>query len=146
MDIRKCGLKRRPEMNEQLFGARIKARREEIGLSQREFAEALDLDQGKVSLIESGKRKVDVVTELPLIAKTLSCSIDWLFREDQPEACNQVETPENGTERFLRYYFPTMKFNELDVKRIDKLLQAVTEGYIETVNIDPRENDSATNR
>jgi transcriptional regulator with XRE-family HTH domain len=116
-------------MNEQDFGAKIKDRREEIGLSQNDLAQALGIDQGKVSLIEKGLRRVDVVKELPILAKTLKIPVSWFF-----EATNapKDETP---VEALMRQYFPDVSFTDLEMKRINQFLEPVLQSY---VNTDPK--------
>jgi transcriptional regulator with XRE-family HTH domain len=109
-------------MNEQEFGARIKARREEIGLSQKDLGSALNIDQGKVSLIEKGLRRVDVVKELPILAKLLKRNIGWFY--DQPG--NDVPI-----EALVKQYFPDTEFTELEMRRIGKFIEPIVQSYIE---------------
>jgi len=42
------------------FGQFVKAAREEKGLSQRELAELMDVTQTYISIVELGKRRVDL--------------------------------------------------------------------------------------
>lgn len=65
------------------IGLRIKNRREEMGISQKELAEELGYkNRSMISLIESGKRALDVDQMRPL-AEILHCSVDDLI--DDPE-------------------------------------------------------------
>lgn len=58
------------------IGERIKQRRESLGISQKELAEALGYNnRSMISLIESGRRALDVDQLIPLV-KMLHCSFD----------------------------------------------------------------------
>ena len=109
-------------MNEQDFGAKIKARREELGINQKEMAEALGLDQGKISLIEKGLRRIDVVKELPIIARVLKVPIGWFY----DSASDKVPIQE-----LVRQYFPNIEFTELQMKRIGKFIEPIVQSYVE---------------
>lgn len=112
-------------IDERDFGNKIRARREELNLSQQDLAVALGLDQGKVSLIERGARKVDVVKELPPLAKVLRKPITWFFEEaDVPK----VQSP---AEALLREYFPDICFTDFEIKKLEGFLQPVLEGYLQ---------------
>jgi transcriptional regulator with XRE-family HTH domain len=113
-------------MDEYQFGAKIKSRREELGLSQNDLGMELKIDQGKVSLIEKGQRRVDVVKELPILAKLLKVPVGWFFEETEAP---KKETP---IESLMRQYFPDVKFSEFEVKRIGQFLEPVLESYIKT--------------
>jgi transcriptional regulator with XRE-family HTH domain len=112
-------------MNEHEFGAKIKARREELGLSQNDIAMALRIDQGKVSLIEKGLRRVDVVKELPLLAKVLQKSVSWFF--EGSEAPAEV----SPAEALIREYFPDVTFTEFEIKRLERFLEPVVKVFYE---------------
>lgn len=116
-------------MNEHEFGAKIKARREDLGLSQNDLAMALKIDQGKVSLVEKGLRRVDVVKELPILAKTLQVTIDWFYEStDTPKKMDPVEI-------LISQYFPDVKFTDFEVKRVKQFLEPVLKNYVE---LDPK--------
>lgn len=66
-------------LNPFIVGQRIKTRREQLGLSQKDLALALSIDQGKVSLIEKGGRKIDCIYELYALCECLKVSADWLL-------------------------------------------------------------------
>lgn len=59
---------------------RIRERRKELGLKQKDFAEQIGV---KSSVVCNWETSVALprVDALPLIAKTLHCSIDELFEE-----------------------------------------------------------------
>ncbi len=109
------------------FGLRVRRRREELGISQQEIASALGIDQAKVSLIERGARKVDLVRELPALARTLKCSMSALVQEDVVAA-----TPEDDPIRaFIQQRFPGVKFEEFEMRRIAQFLEPVLASYVE---------------
>jgi transcriptional regulator with XRE-family HTH domain len=113
-------------MNEQEFGARIKARREEIGLSQKDIAFALKLDQGKVSLIEKGMRRVDVVKELPLLAKLLKVPISWFYGNDV------IPEDQDPMRLLIKQLFPDVEFEEFEIRRMGQFLELSLQSYVKT--------------
>ncbi|MEL6717933.1 MAG: helix-turn-helix domain-containing protein [Bacteroidota bacterium] len=58
---------------------RIRATREEQGLSQIEFAKQLGINQIEVSRIETGKRKSYTPELVVKISEALGVHIEWLF-------------------------------------------------------------------
>jgi len=67
------------------IGQRIQQARERVGMSQRDFSEAVGKDQTAVSLYESGKRKV-AATELSLFAQVLQVPVSYFYGGDiQPD-------------------------------------------------------------
>jgi transcriptional regulator with XRE-family HTH domain len=109
-------------MDEHQFGSKIRARREELGLSQNEIGMILGIDQGKVSLIEKGLRRIDVVKELPVLAKLLKVPVGWFF--------DQVED-KIPLEALVKQYFPDGNFTEMEMKRIGKFIEPIVQSYIE---------------
>lgn len=66
------------------LGQRIRQAREAIGLSQRDFSEAVSKDQTAISEYETGKRKVPAV-ELSLFAQVLQVPVAYFYEgELQP--------------------------------------------------------------
>jgi transcriptional regulator with XRE-family HTH domain len=66
-------------------GRRIQKAREEAGFTtQRSFAEALGLDQARLSRIESGQRAPDTML-LRQIARAVDVPVDLLLAEAQSE-------------------------------------------------------------
>lgn len=111
-------------MNERDFGLKIKARREELGLSQQDLAVLMGLDQGKISLIERGARKVDSVTELPILAKALKCSLSWFYRDE--ELINNSDDP---MQLIMNQYFPGIEFSEFEIHRMQQFLEPIIQNY-----------------
>jgi transcriptional regulator with XRE-family HTH domain len=59
------------------LGDRIKKRREMLGLSQNDLAIELRIPQGKICQIEKGIRRVELLIELPALAKALDRPLEW---------------------------------------------------------------------
>jgi len=76
-----------PELDE--LGARLRAERDRIGLSQRELARRVGLSASLISQIETGQSKPSVGT-LYAVVTELGISIDSLFRDDQEVAAPSV--------------------------------------------------------
>lgn len=112
-------------MNEQQFGAKIKARREELGLSQNDLAMALKIDQGKVSLVERGARKIDSVTELPLLAIALKKPISWFYDDDK-----ELLQDKDPLKALLKDYLPTLEFSDFELKKMKKILEPVVSSVV----------------
>jgi transcriptional regulator with XRE-family HTH domain len=114
------------------LGEKLKKAREDAGLEQKTVAAELNLDQGKISLIERGARKVDAEKELPKFAKLYKKPINWFFEEDK-------EVPEGKSEidDFLKTYLPDVNFSDFEKKRLSQFLGNVAESYVKTVKTDP---------
>lgn len=112
-------------MNEFQFGAKIKARREELGLSQKDIAIALNMDQGKVSLIEKGVRRLDVVKDLPVLAKALKCPISWFYEDDA-----DLLQDEDPLKALLKDYLPSLDLSDFDVRKMKKILEPVVSSFV----------------
>ena len=65
-----------------MLGANIRERRKAAGLTQAEFATTLGVKQAAVAMWETD-RSVPKTDALPLIAKTLGCTIDQLFQREE---------------------------------------------------------------
>lgn len=66
------------------FGARMKAARERLGMTQRELATATDIDAMQISRWERGPRTPQNQDELIRLAETLGVTIDHLVRGTAP--------------------------------------------------------------
>lgn len=62
------------------IGARLKEAREAAGLTQKQAARLIEMDQEKISLIERGQRSVKA-TELIRFSDIYSASVDWILGE-----------------------------------------------------------------
>lgn len=72
-----------------IVGQRIKSKREELGLSQKNFLAqlqigGLDLSSSAISKIEGQFRHINDV-ELIVVAQTLKVSVDWLLGLDDDD-------------------------------------------------------------
>ncbi len=61
------------------FGERIRALRNQKGISQEKFALSIDMDRTYYASVESGKRNVSI-NNIEKIARGLGVSIEELFR------------------------------------------------------------------
>lgn len=65
------------------IGTRIKTRRNELGLTQKQIQKATGISNGNLSGIESGKN-FPSSTALIELSKILDCSIDWILTGQYP--------------------------------------------------------------
>lgn len=72
------------------LGKQIRERRKKLGLSQEELAEKLGVGHQALSRIEQGKM-APKMERLPLLAKSLKCSIADLFRFGEEESGDYTE-------------------------------------------------------
>ncbi|MBI3970724.1 MAG: helix-turn-helix domain-containing protein [Chloroflexi bacterium] len=79
-------------MNVAEVGGRIRQRREQVGLRQRDLAEALQLSAQAVSKWERGENAPDIGV-LPDLARLLGISTDWLLAgfDDSPDLLLALE-------------------------------------------------------
>jgi len=71
------------------LGERIRQRREQLGLSQRQLAEMTKMRQNMISRLEHGDTPNPGADVLRRLARALTCSIDWLvgLYDDDPALC-----------------------------------------------------------
>jgi transcriptional regulator with XRE-family HTH domain len=110
------------------FGQRARKRREDLNISQQEIANALGIDQAKVSLIEKGARKVDLIKEMPVLAKVLRCSITFLVQDET----GPVTDDNDPIKRLMQQYFPGVQFEEFEMRRIAQFLEPVLQSYVKS--------------
>lgn len=80
---------------------RIKERREQIDLTQRELAEAVGVAVPTISMYENGKREPDGQT-MTRLASVLGCSVDYLLGVDEkPVEMSDFTFAMHGMERDL---------------------------------------------
>ena len=112
------------------FGARVKKRREQLGMSQQELASSLGLDQTKVSHIEKGTRRVDLVKELPVLANALKCTASDLCA---------MEPPGDDPVRLLvSQYFPGTYVDEFQLKKIRQFIEPVLQSFVQNAELDKK--------
>ena len=65
-------------MYKEIFATRLKAKRDEIGLSQNQVSQLTDIPQAKISKIENGKQEPSL-EDLGKLAQLYNVSINWLL-------------------------------------------------------------------
>jgi len=115
------------------FGKRVRQRREELGISQQDIAIALKIDQAKVSLIERGARKVDLVKELPSLAKVLRCPITYFYPGLETEDDDPIAA-------LISMYLPDVHFEDFEKRKLAKFLESFLQTYVDTM--EPKEKAS----
>lgn len=111
-------------MDESEVGARIRALRKALGLTQREFAEKLGMYPNTVAIYESGKRFAPSASTLKNICWTFGASEEWL-RTGEGEmfqnrtAAGAADAPD-GPQR-LRELYPALSWETLVL--IDRLVR-----------------------
>jgi transcriptional regulator with XRE-family HTH domain len=101
------------------IGNRMRQARERIGMSQKEFANAVNKDQTAISEYETGKRKVPAV-ELSIFARILGLPVSYFYDGDfQVDALDQLilqeihdlPTPEaqQSVLQFIRIFSDSLK-------------------------------------
>ena len=98
---------------EEKLGARIKARRKELGLSQEALAELVNMDTPNLSNIERGKRFMTAET-LERIAQALKTSERELFdfSEQEPQKYYRSDIQkylDTSSEEDLKFFLDVMK-------------------------------------
>jgi SOS-response transcriptional repressor LexA len=75
------------------FGSRVKRRREELGMSQKDLADKAGIAQPTISFIESGRNKAS--TYVVQLASALKVSAQWLDTGRGPKEPSNVENGPN---------------------------------------------------
>lgn len=79
---------------------RLKRRRQELRLSQKQLALALGITQGSVAQMESGRRSPSLEL-LPRLAERLRVSTDYLIKGEEPGSVD-VSALNAGDRRLVR--------------------------------------------
>ena len=61
------------------IGNKIRAKRKELGLTQKQLGKIVNLSEGSVSKYESGKVEDVTITKLNEFAEALNIDVAWLF-------------------------------------------------------------------
>ncbi len=113
------------------FGTKVRKRREQLNISQQEIASALKIDQAKVSLIEKGARKVDLIKEMPKLAEVLRCSMSALVL-DEETAETAVVDESDPIRKLMKQYFPGTEFSDFEMRRIAQFLELILPSYVKS--------------
>lgn len=90
------------------IGARIKALREQGGLSQKDLAGKLGISAQIISRIESGRQNVSVET-LNKICEKLGVHIDAVFRSQPEESQKTIAFREKSPEEFVKVVYEILE-------------------------------------
>lgn len=85
-------------------GARIKARRVELGLKQTQIKDSVGISSGNLSEIENGNRTPSMIT-LYKLSEILNCSIDWIvkgFSSDEEKDALSLSADEKSIINYFR--------------------------------------------
>lgn len=85
-------------MHYQTIGSRIKQKRTELGLTQRQVKEKTGISSGNLSEIENGSKLPSSPTLISL-SNLLDCSIDWILKGETSTSSPQQFS--NGSEQAL---------------------------------------------
>lgn len=116
---------------------RIKSRREEIGLTQTDFAKKVGISLSHYSMVEKGDAGVSVPT-LEAILKVLNlCLVDvWIDDENTPPAqLPEALITDEGDKTRIKYTLPEtlgafpVQTVEVTLGRIEQRLQSVIEKW-----------------
>ena len=69
----------------QTFGSKVRARREQLGLSQSDLAELLECSQPNISELEKGNHSPSLST-VERIAKALEVTVEYFFKSRRNSA------------------------------------------------------------
>ncbi len=92
------------------IAARLKAAREQAGLTQGQVARILGLHRPAISELEAGRRSVSA-EELDTLAETYGVSVDWLLNKEEVDSAR------------VRYELAARKLSNLRAEDIDQLLE-----------------------
>jgi transcriptional regulator with XRE-family HTH domain len=95
------------------IAARLKAAREQAGLTQGQVAKLLSLHRPSVSEMEAGRRSVSG-EELSTLAEAYGVGVDWLL---EGEAADPAR---------LRYELAARKLSKMKADDIDRLMELLT--------------------
>lgn len=110
------------------LGEKLRQAREDAQLEQKVVATALNLDQGKISLIEKGARKVDAEKELPKFAKLYNKPIGWFYEE-----IKEVPRDESLLGKFIDNYYSELSLNDVQKKKLEKIVKKSVDIYLEDI-------------
>ena len=124
------------------LGQAIRAIREQVGLSQKELADAAGIDQSYMSMIESGQRSNPGTRIIARLAQALQVSIDDLAAD--AGYLPRAEEPDPLTEQALRLFRQLPRWRQQDVVAQLQLYLRLTEA--EPRVIGEEEKDAQTDQ
>ncbi|BBF42609.1 transcriptional regulator, XRE family [Lachnospiraceae bacterium KM106-2] len=76
------------------FGEKVKEARKEVGLSQEQFAEKMNVSRSAIAKWETDKGMPDI-NNLKVMAQLLEVSVDYLLNEDEKLSFNEMKESVN---------------------------------------------------
>lgn len=124
------------------IGTRIKQRRNELGLKQRQIQQATGISSGNLSDIENGN-KLPSTPALISLSSILDCSIDWMLKGDIPKGENVFLSNESDLRLLDGFHKLSKEDKEEVLEYIDFKINrlSVKKGSIEkSSNLDSKAN------
>lgn len=124
------------------IGTRIKQRRNELGLKQRQIQQATGISSGNLSDIENGN-KLPSTPALLSLSSILDCSIDWMLKGDIPKGENAFLSNESDLRLLDGFHKLSQEDKEEILEYIDFKINrlSVKKGSIEkSSNLDSKAN------
>ena len=109
------------ELDMSTVGARIRARRKELGLTQLDIKTATSISSGTISDIENGNRLPAAAT-LVQLALVLHCSVDWILTGNIPHQEN-ILSPASQTAAEQTLLSGFRKLSAADQEELLEILQ-----------------------
>lgn len=94
-----------------MIGARIKARRKELNITQSQIQQETSISSGNLSCIENGKYLPSAIALLEL-SKILKCSADWILTGNSSISNTDNFSDIKESERKLLTYFRALSEND----------------------------------
>ena len=98
------------------FADRVRARREELGMSQKALGKAIGYSQQQVTWLEKGLMKRPERAATPVLAKALNTTVDWLL---------YAEGPKDAGPRFLPTQVLAEKYDRLSANEKAEITQLI---------------------
>lgn len=104
-----------------IFAVRLKALREELGMSQNQLAKELDISRGSISFYENGQRTADIET-LEKVAKFFKVDYDYLMgksasrynKGDAEQILDSLQLSDKSIENIVCYNKKIPEINVVD--------------------------------
>ena len=96
------------------IGVRIKHRREQLGLTQQQIADAISVTKSTIQRHETGKIEKIKIPVIAAIARALSCNPSWIIGKSESPVLENTETrPPVVSERVAKRLAEDVEFRSL---------------------------------